>query len=66
MKFAKLRGKIKEVFNTNAAFAEAIGMTCPTLSFRLNGATPWKREEIEASCVALGIPIEEVHIYFFA
>jgi hypothetical protein len=66
MSYAKLLGRIKEIFGTNAAFARALGLDSSTLSAKLNGHTPWKREEIEAACEHLDIPIEEVHIYFFA
>lgn len=65
MSYAKLRGKIREVFGTNAAFAAAMPMDLSTLSAKLNGKSPWKREEIEQACVILGIPIEEVYLYFF-
>ena len=66
MNYSKLRGKIVEVFGTNKAFAEAMGRDYSSLSFKLNNKAPWKREEIEQACSLLNIPIEEVHIYFFA
>lgn len=66
MSYAKLRGKIREVFGTNGAFADAIGIDSSTLSMKLNNNTPWKREEIEQACLQLGIPIEEVYLYFFS
>ena len=65
MSYAKLLGKIREVFGTNAAFAAAMDMDSSTLSAKLNGKSPWKREEIEKACDLLNIPIEEVHLYFF-
>ena len=65
MSYAKLRGKIKEVFGANEAFAKALGMDTSTLSLKLNNRSPWKREEIEDACVVLGIPVEEVYLYFF-
>lgn len=65
MSYAKLKGKIKEVFGTQSAFARAIGMDNATLSAKLNNKTPWKDEEIEKSCELLNIPIEQVHEYFF-
>jgi hypothetical protein len=64
--YSKLRGRIVEIFGTNKAFAEALGIDCASLSFKLNNKTPWKREEIERSCILLQIPIEEVHLYFFS
>jgi len=65
MSYAKLRGKIREVFGSEAAFAAAMGMNPASLSAKLGNKSPWKREEIEKACHLLGIPIEEVHIYFF-
>ena len=65
MKYAKLRGKIKEVYWLQSDFAEALGLNPATLSFKLNGNTSWKREEIELACQLLRIPLEEAHIYFF-
>lgn len=65
MSYAKLRGKIREVFGTNEAFAEAMEMDTSSLSAKLNNKSPWKREEIEKACRLLGIPIEDVYLYFF-
>ena len=65
MSYAKLRGKIKEVFGTNEAFAKALGIDTSSLSAKLNNKSSWKREEIEKACELLNIPIEEVYLYFF-
>ena len=65
MSYAKLKGKIKEVFGTQATFAQAMDMDNATLSAKLNNKTPWKDGEIEKACVLLEIPIEQVHEYFF-
>ncbi len=65
MKYAKLRGKIKEVYWLQSDFAKAMGMNPATLSFKLNGNTSWKREEIGLACKLLHIPLEEAYIYFF-
>lgn len=65
MSYSKLKGKIKEVFDNNKNFANAMEMDLSTLSFKLNNKSPWKREEIEKACELLDIPIEEVYLYFF-
>lgn len=65
MSYAKLRGKIVEKFRTQAAFAEALGMNTATLNGRLNNRTQWTADEITKACNLLGIPLSEVHIYFF-
>lgn len=63
--FAKLRGKIKEVFGVQDAFATAMGMDRSTLSLKLNKKSEWNRLEIEKACELLHIPIAEVPAYFF-
>ena len=65
MSYAKLRGRIREIFGTNEAFAKAMEFDLSTLSAKLNNKSPWKREEIEKACEILSVPIEEVHLYFF-
>ena len=65
MSYAKVKGKIKEIFGTQSAFAQAMGIDNATLSAKLNNKTRWKDEEIEKACVLLHIPIELVHEYFF-
>lgn len=65
VKYAKLRGKIKEVFNTQAAFAAAMEMTNTALSYRLNGHCKWQLIEVEKACDLLEIPADEMAVYFF-
>jgi len=65
MSYAKLRGKIREVFGTQDAFAAAMGVSSVTVSQRLNGKAEWKTNEIAKACELLGIPLEEVASYFF-
>ena len=65
MSYSKLKGKITEVFGRREAFADAMDFDPSTLSAKMNNIRPWKREEIEKACSLLGIPIEQVHLYFF-
>lgn len=65
MSYSKLRGKIIEVFGTQEAFAEAVGMGKSTLSLKLNDKYAWTQDEIVKACQLLGIPITEVYLYFF-
>lgn len=62
----KLRGRITEVFGHQKYFAEALGTTDSTLSFKLANKRSMKREEIEKWCELLKIPKEEIPDYFFA
>ena len=63
--YSKLYGKIKEVFETQEKFAEAMGMKRAAINARLNQKANWKTSEIMKACELLGIPIEDVHLYFF-
>ena len=50
MENAKLKGKIKEKFGTQARFAEALGKDQSTISQKLAGKTDWTASEIKESC----------------
>ena len=63
--YGKLREKIRNVFGTIGAFADALGMDRSTISKKLNSAVPWDQVEIEGSCRLLGIPNENIPDYFF-
>ena len=65
MSYAKLRGRIKECYKTQASFAEDLCMDESTLSAKLNSKSDWTRLEIENACMLLHIPINLVHAYFF-
>lgn len=65
MKFRKLQGKIKEVFETQGAFAAAMGLSETTITAKLKGRIDWKRNEMRKACELLGISIKEIHEYFF-
>ena len=65
MENAKLKGKIKEKYGTQARFAEALGKDQSTISQKLAGKTDWTAPEIKESCILLGIPFEEVKNYYF-
>ena len=63
--FRKLRGKIKEVYDTQKNFADALGVHETVLNQRLNGVSQWKTAEIAKACELLDIPLTEAHVYFF-
>ena len=63
--YGKLREKIKAVFGTIGNFAEAMNKDRSTISNKLNGLAAWTQGEIEQTCKLLGIPMSEVHDYFF-
>lgn len=63
--YSKVRGKIKEVFGTQAAFAEAMNMSQVSLSEKLNNKVQFSQKEIDRACDLLQIAKEEIPIYFF-
>lgn len=63
--YKKLRGKIKEVYDTQEAFSSAMGMSRTALNLRLNGVIEWKSTEIVKACGLLEIPLADAHLYFF-
>lgn len=63
--YHKLKVKIMDVYKTQAAFAEAMGMSLTALNQRLNGAVEWKTPEIAKACELLGIELSEAWEYFF-
>jgi hypothetical protein len=63
--YGKLREKIRNVFVTIGAFADALNRDRSTVSKKLNGIVPWDQVEIEASCQLLGISRDDIPEYFF-
>ncbi len=63
--YSKLRGKIREVFSTQKAFADALGMSTVSLSSKLNNRVEFSQEEINKSCVLLDIEAANIPVYFF-
>lgn len=65
MSYAKLRGRIVEVFGTQEAFAKAMGFTTSAISMRLNNKIKWNVEEVFKAKELLKIEDSEVVSYFF-
>ena len=63
--FSKLRGRIKEIYGTQTAFALAMLMNEATLSNKLNNNVEFSPKEIIRACFLLCINLKEVDIYFF-
>ena len=64
--YSKLYGKIKEVFGTQEAFAEAMEMSRTAINARLKQGVEWKSAEIVKACELLGVPLTDSHLYFFS
>lgn len=63
--YRKLRGRIKEKFGTQSAFAKAVGLSDVSVSNKLNNNVEWGQEEIERSVSVLNIEHSDIHSYFF-
>lgn len=63
--YSKLRGRIKEIYNTQNDFARALGIGKVSLSKRLNGKLDFTQSEISKSAELLKIPFESITEYFF-
>ena len=59
------RGKIKEVFGTQDAFADAIGLGRVSVSQRLNNQLEFSQQEMFRSADVLGFSRGEIPEYFF-
>ncbi len=63
--YSKLNGKIIEKGFTQKGFAEALKMAPSTLSLKLNNKFTFSQDEISEALNILGIPKNDVGIYFF-
>ena len=64
--FAKLRGRIVEIFGTQRRFAEELGKSEVTVISKLSGKMSFTMNDIREWSRLLKIPLEEIGIYFFA
>jgi hypothetical protein len=63
--YSKLNGRIKEKFNTQGAFALAVGLSERSLSLKLSSSRGWKQEQIMKAIDVLGLKKEDIQAYFF-
>ena len=63
--YSKLRGRIKEYFDTIDNFAERMNLSSTAVINKLCNRSPFKQPEIALACTLLEIPDEKIHIYFF-
>lgn len=63
--YAKLRGKIREKFHSQAAFAAAMHISPTTLSYKLAGKIDFSQTEIQLAVRLLEIRQAEITSYFF-
>lgn len=63
--FKDLKLRITKVFDTQAAFADAMGMDLTSVNQRLNNVVDWRPSEIHKACMVLDIPLVDIPVYFF-
>ncbi len=63
--YRKLKGKIVEVFGTQANFAKEIGYSERTISQKINGRVDFTQSDIVNMTRILGIKDDEIPAYFF-
>lgn len=64
--YRKLRGRIKEVCETQNNFAEKMGVGRVALSQKLNNQSEFTQYEIYRACEVLSLEKEEIPVYFFS
>ena len=64
-RYAKLKGRIVEKFETQGKFAKALGVVPLTVSRKLNGEVGFTRDEMLIWAELLGIKKSEIISYFF-
>ncbi len=63
--YSKLKGKIVECCGTQAALAQAIGISSAGLSSKLGNTTGFTQDEICRVSEVLQIPARQIAEYFF-
>ena len=63
--YDKLKGRVKEIFDTQENFANAINISTTSLNYKLNNKKKWTQSEIYNSILVLQIPNNEIINYFF-
>lgn len=63
--YNKLRGRIKEICETNEEFARRMGVSPAALSAKLNNKSQWTQPEIYKAVDVLAIDCADIPSYFF-
>lgn len=63
--YSKLKGRIIEKYGSQGSFAEAIGKTRTTTSFKINGKASWNQDEIIKAIELLDLSKDDIVEYFF-
>ena len=63
--YNKLRGRIREMFKTESAFAKEVGISPAMMSLRMTGKVMFSQEEIAKCCDLLQIGAGDIKDFFF-
>ena len=63
--YSKLKGRIKECFSTQSEFAQKLGISDTSLSYKLNNKTVFDQDEIEECINIFDLTPKETMDYFF-
>ena len=64
-KFNKLKGKIVEVFGSQADFSKRIKLSEQSITAKLAGRSRFSQDDIITWCEALDIDQNDIGLYFF-
>ena len=64
--YSKLKGRIKEKYDTQASFSKALGISHVALNQKLSNHSQWRQQEINKAALLLDIEDIELAAYFFA
>lgn len=65
MRYAKLRGLIKEKYGTESNFANAMNISKQVLSNKLNSKNGLRSNDVQVMANLLGIKVDEIGLFFF-
>ena len=63
--YSKLKGRIREVFGSDMAFAKALGCSNNTMSAKTNNESDFTQSEIIKSVILLNLTYADIPQYFF-
>lgn len=63
--YSKLKGRIRELFETQESYSNAINRSSTSINDKLNNKKCFTQEEIKNSIKVLDISISEISQYFF-
>lgn len=63
--YSKLRGRIREVCETQERFSDLMGMSKATISAKINNKSEFTQPEIIRAVEVLNLQYDEISSYFF-